>query len=125
MNIVHANDGSSMKIYGDYSPHPVIAEAAIVNELGGPEQAFHTLKSMESLFVRKGTESYPISARDLALTLDNHQRGERHWRWERLEGSAVKQSTGYDYMKGYGYYEGDTFVFVDGSNKPEYTVRFR
>jgi hypothetical protein len=72
MNIIHANDNSSMKIYGDHSPHPVVAETAVVNELGGPETAFHRLKQLQPFWARsKASEVHPFSMRDLELTLDN------------------------------------------------------
>ena len=124
MNIVHANDNSSMKIFGDYSPHPVIADTAVINELGGPEAAFHRLKQLQSFWVRQPSERYPFSARDLELTLDNERRGCRYWHWENLSGSKVKESIGWDFVKGYAYQDGRSFVFVDGNNQPVYTVNF-
>lgn len=125
MNIVYSNDNSAMKIYGDHSPHPVITETAVVNELGGPENAFHRLKQLQPFWARsKDSEVHPFSMRDLKLTLDNERRGCRYWRWENLNGPKVKESTGYDWVKGYAYCELDgTFVFVDSNNAPTYTVK--
>lgn len=123
MKVIHANGSSAMKIYGGHSPHPVIAETTVVNDLGGPEQAFHALKALQPFWVRsKVSETWPFSVRDLELTFDNQRRGYRHWRWESLSGPAVKKSTGYDFVKGYSYRDGNAYVFVDGNNNPVHTV---
>lgn len=101
-------DGTAVKIYGDHSPHPIIADASVVAQLGGAEAAFHHLKRMHNnvLLPRMGSESHPISMRDLELLEQNIADRQRTWRW-------ISIQRGRDIYWGYARQDGDVEVFVD------------
>ena len=49
-----------MKIYGNHSPYPVIADADVVEKLGGPEAAFHEIKRINGYKIQLNTGAVAI-----------------------------------------------------------------
>lgn len=117
MKTQYANDNSSVKIYGDHSPWPVIATTEVVAHLGGEESAYHEIKRMQPFLPAPMLEAHPLGMLELGFARENEQRGEKYWCWRRMEGQAVKKSTGYDYVKGFGHAETDGFVFVNSNTR--------
>jgi hypothetical protein len=124
MDVLVAQDGLALRVTGDHSPHPVYLSAALAVALGGPEPAYHEIKRLARLFMlpRMGSESHPLTERDLRYARANEAAGARIWRWLKLEGPAVKTATGYDFIFGYCRREADALVFVDGGDTAVYEI---
>ena len=124
MDIVFAQDGSAVRITGDYSPHPVVLSAGLVEALGGAEAAYHEIKRLARLFwlPRLGSEAHPLTERDLRYARINEAAGVRTWRWLKLEAPAVRDATGYDFVFGYCRRDGDDLVFVDAADNAVFRV---
>jgi hypothetical protein len=124
MNIVFAQDGSAVRITGDYSPHPVVLSAGLAEMLGGAEAAYHEIKRLARLFwlPRMGSEAHPLTERDLRYARINEAAGARTWRWLNLEGPVVHEATGYDFVFGYCRRDGDEWVFVNAADEAVYRV---
>lgn len=117
---------SGLLIYGDYSTTGVCVSMDVLEaEFNGDiEEAFHRVKEYQNsgLLPRNGSVSRPLSMRDMELYRRNADLGRRHWVYISRDGSDVRESTGYDFVKGYGYYNKYGFIIVDKKNKPVFVV---
>jgi len=89
MNEQWSPDGAAVKIFGDYSPHPVIVLKEVVEHFGSTEVTFHAIHRLRKagMLPRFGaSEAWPFSMRDIELAEENVERGERYWRWGTLPG---------------------------------------
>ena len=113
-------DETAVRIIGDYSPHAVVAETAVIEQLGGIEPAYHEIKRLQNahLLPRRGSSKWPLSERDLRYARDNEGPGEQHWQYKQMEGPRVRECTGYDFVNGYGYMAGGEFVFANDRDVP-------
>ena len=102
----------AVAISGNFSGVRVYAMNELVEALGGTEPAFHEIKRLQNknTLPRMGGEGKPLTMRDLELARENERLGCRHWQWK----SITRGHTNY---YGYGYVDGNEFVFVnnDGS----------
>lgn len=103
-------DGTAVKIYGDYSPYPVVAMLDVVDYLGGVEKAFHYIKDQaaRNLLPRMGSERRPLTLRDMEILTWNQAVGHRLWRW-------IDIQRGNEMFWGYARREGTVEVFTDGT----------
>lgn len=124
MNTIYNNDGTAARIQGDHSLAAVYATTEVINDLGGETAAFHEIKRLQNanMLPRLGSESRPLTRRDIAYARQNEAMGRRHWQHRHLQGGNVHRDTGYDFVYGYGYQDGSLFVLVDGSGRVEYKV---
>ena len=124
MDTVYSNDRTAVKISGDYSPHIVIAMTDLVDDLGGVEAAFHRIKKLQGacLMPRMGSESRPLTRRDMRYAIENESKGVRYWKWYDLQGYPVRRDTGYDFVNGYGYKIGDVITLVNDKDEPVFRV---
>ncbi len=112
MNEQWSPDGAAVKIFGDYSPHPVIVLKEVVEHFGSTEVTFHAIHRLRKagMLPRFGaSEAWPFSMRDIELAEENVERGERYWRWGTLYPSA------HEYVRGYYRAEGLYGVFAGGT----------
>jgi len=116
MRTVWAHDGSAVKIYGQHSPHPIIAESAAVEHFGDVETTFHQLHRMrrENWLPRpSASERHPFGMRDIELADENERRQCRHWTWGTHYPSANEYVFGYHYHEnGFAIFAGDIRVKV-------------
>jgi len=113
MRELWSNDKSSVKIFGDFSPYPIIVLAAVVTHFGSTEAAFHNihaLRSQNALPRPYASESFPFSMKDVELAIENQRRGERYWVFGTL------YPTAYEFVRGYYHLAGDTATFSGGTN---------
>lgn len=124
MNTKYINDGTSARIQGDHSQAAVYATTEVISDLGGDTAAFHEIKRLQkaNMLPRLGSESRPLTRRDIAYARQNEDLGCRHWQHRHLQGGNVRRDTGYDFVYGYGYRDGSLFVLVDGSGRVEFKV---
>ena len=124
MKTEYNHDETAVSIIGDYSPHAVVAETVVIDQLGGIESAYHEIKRLQNscLLPRRGSSVWPLSERDLRYALDNEQRDHQYWQFKHMEGPRVRECTGYDFVHGYGYMDGNEFVFVNGQDVPVFRV---
>lgn len=125
MKVIYSQDRTAMQIVGDYSPHPIYAESTVVENLGGAELAYHKIKLLASRFMlpRMGSQTHPLTSRDLRYANENVQRNERYWQWYSLEGYPVKQDTGWDFVFGYGHKNAEgAIILVNANDEPVYVV---
>jgi len=96
-------DKSAVKIYGDYSPHPVIVTKDVYEHFGGEtEKVFHSIQGMMKEMPRlRSSECHPFSMIDITFADENSYRGtsgsNRHWKFGTLSNSR-EFVTGYYYM---------------------------
>lgn len=115
MRTIWAHDNSAVKIFGDFSPHPIIATAEVAEALGGAEKMFHEIHRLrrERLLPRANScASFPFSLRDIELAQENEERGRRYWRWGTLYPSPR------EYIRGYYWIDENEAVFSDGTRVP-------
>ena len=106
-------DGSAVKIYGQHSPHPIIATNDVVKHFEDVETTFHQLHRLRKagmLARPEAGEGRPFSMADVKLAEENEQRGHRHWRFGTL------YPTVHEYIRGYHYIENGFAVFRDGTH---------
>lgn len=125
MRTVYANDYSSVKIYGNHSPWPVIVDMEVFTQFGDAESAFHAVKALQPFLPVQPNETYPLDAKKLQMACDNQARGERYWQYRKMTGERVKDSTGYDMVRGFGHAgPNDEFVFINtDTGQPVYHIR--
>jgi len=107
-------------------PHSIYISAAVLDMFEGDErECFEFVRDLQRrrMMPRMGSEARPLKERDLELARRNVKLGERHWQWIQSQGWDVRQSTGYDYVHGFGFHTPDGFVIVDGNDKPVTVVR--
>lgn len=116
MKTLWSSDGTAVKIWGDYSPHPVIALKEVVEHFGSVEDAYHNLQHLrgDGYLPRLGSsENFPFSMKDVSLAYENRDRGtryrERCWRFGTIYPSA------HEFVRGYYRIEGNTAVFSGGT----------
>lgn len=121
MNITHNRTKSAVRILGDYSKVAIYATLELVNELGGENKAFHELKrlSNKNWLPRQGSETRPLTLRDLTYARKNEQLGRRHWQFYTLQGGNVHRDTGYDWVYGYGYQNQNHIIIVDSATQKQ------
>lgn len=118
------NQPSGLSITGDHSKTSVQATLEVIELLGGTEAAFHEIKRLQNKFIlpRMGSIARPLTLRDLEYARENEQRGERYWQWIQEQSSRVYDSTGYDYVYGYGHMTETGFVIVTRDGAIAYDV---
>lgn len=125
MDITYNTSRTAVKIVGDHSPHPIFADAAVVEGIGGPVPTYHEIKRLANMFLlpRMGSSVWPFTERDLRYARENERLGQRHWQWyHNLEGQRVQQSTGYDFVNGYGYEDSAGITLVNANDDPVYVI---
>jgi len=107
-----STDGTAVKIYGQISPHPIIATASAVAHFGDTETTFHQIHQLrrKNLLPRpEDSEAHPFSMTDINLALENKRLGYRHWQYGTL------YPTVNEYIRGYYHIEGEFAVFRDNT----------
>jgi excisionase family DNA binding protein len=124
MQTIYNPTQTAVEITGDHSPHPVYANVDVVDALGGPETAYHRIKRWQNagLMPRMGSRAWPLTLRDLRLAQANEKLGRRHWQFLQPQGEMTRQSTGYDFVSGYGYITDEEIVIVDESDRPIWRI---
>jgi len=116
MNTQWSPDGTAVKIWGNYSPHPVIVLKEVVDYYGGDiEETFHAVQKLRKGYLPRvdAGESFPFSMRDIQMGEENRERGtayrQRYWRF----GTIYPTPT--EYVRGYYHLEGNVAVFSGGT----------
>ena len=118
MKVVWSQDRSAVKIYGDYSPHPIIVTAevcAMFNE--DCELVFHTINNYRKrgfLPRANSSECNPFNKMDIRLAMANEFLNCRFWVYGTL------YPTVHEYVRGYYKREGNDAVFLGGTVVKDY-----
>ena len=107
-----------LSIRGDHSGTAVHASNEAIELFGSIDEAFHRIKALQSskMLPRMGSASRPISLRDLELAGYNILLNQRRFVFNQI-------THGREFWSGYGYKEGNFFVFIRADNSVRERVR--